>query len=723
MSDPSFLSTLHRSSALRRRRFLQALGTGALGASAFGAGSIPDAGRPASKPTAVPPSPQVSLQTLSGAAARTRNLMPVPAAVEWREGALALNSGFNAAFARHRDRRLEAALTRTLSSLARRTGLAIDPFLRAQPATANLVVDCRGAGSALPSLEDDESYTLEIGPQQARIVSATVYGALRGLQTLLQLPEAQGSGYVLPAARIADRPRFPWRGMLLDCSRHFQPLENVRRTLECLAAFKYNVFHWHLSDDQGFRVESRHHPLLTRKGSDGLFYTQAEIRETIAFAADRGIRILPEFDMPAHSTSWLVGYPFLGSASGPYHIARRFGIHNGVMDPTRASTYRFLNSFFAEMTELFPDAYFHIGGDENNGHDWTVNQRIQAYMRRHRIANTHDLQAMFNRRIEPLVRRHGKKMMGWEEILNPHLPHEIMVEAWRSVPALAEIVQHGYQGILAAGYYLDLMWPAEQHYAVDPIPADSPLNASERKRVVGCEACMWGEYVPPQTLDSHIWPRAAAIAERFWSPGTVTDVDDMYRRMEAASLQLEDLGSTHRTNQDRLLRWFARGEDTRPLKTLVQAVEPTKGYDRRSMPYNVFTPPDWMYYAVPPESPARRGFPRLVNAFLRRPTAAAPKQRLLALFAHWQQAYAGYQPLVARTPPQLQMLQPLYAALTQCAGVGETCVNAIAAGQRLTPAQAAAARRRLERATQPAADLMLIVIPGLQTLLERAAET
>ena len=709
------------SRGLGRRNFIGALGAGALGATAYGARALhaEAGGRGTPEPAAAgaAPGPPGSWR---GAAAHSRNLMPVPAEASWREGAMALNSGFNAALGAHRDQRLEAALTRTLATLGRRTGLSIDPFLRAEPGAANLVVHCRAAGRAVPALGEDESYTLEIGPQRATLEAATVTGALRGLQTLLQLPETNGGGYVLPACRIQDRPRFRWRGLLLDCSRHFQPLENVLRTLDCMAAFKYNVFHWHLSDDQGFRVECRRHPQLTRKGSDGQFYTQAEVRQVIAYAAARGIRIVPEFDMPAHSTSWMTGYPFLGSAPGPYHIARTFGVHNAVMDPTRATTYRFLNSFFAEMSALFPDAYLHIGGDENNGHDWSANARIQAYMRRHRIADKRALQTLFNRRIEPLVRRHGKKMMGWEEILHPHLPQDVVVEAWLSVEALGKIVSRGYPGILSAGYYLDLMWPAAQHYAVDPIPANSPLTAGQRARVLGGEACMWGEYVPPQVLDSHIWPRAAAIAERFWSPAEVNDADDMYRRLEPASLQLEDLGSTHRAHAGQLLRRLAGNEHPYPLQVLTQAIEPTKGYSWHSLPYNIFTPPDWMIYAVPPESAARRWFPKLVNAFVRQPAAAKPRQRLLGLFASWQQAYAQYQPLAERTP-QLQQLAPLYAALTQAGGVGQACVTALASGLTLPAAEAAAARRRLQRAAQPHADLLLIMIPGLETLLERAA--
>jgi hexosaminidase len=198
---------------------------------------------------------------------------------------------------------------------------------------------------------------------------------------------------------IQDRPRFRWRGLLIDSARHFQPLDVIRRNLDAMAAVKLNVLHWHLSDNQGFRIESKRYPKLHGLGSDGHYYTQDEVRGVIAYAQARGIRVVPEFDMPGHGTSWLVGHPELGSAPGPYAIERKPGVMDPTLDPTREEVYRFLDRFLGEMAALFPDAYLHIGGDENEGKHWAANPRIQAFMQRaHGLQDKHALQAYFNRR-------------------------------------------------------------------------------------------------------------------------------------------------------------------------------------------------------------------------------------------------------------------------------------------------------------------------------------
>ena len=197
-------------------------------------------------------------------------------------------------------------------------------------------------------------------------------------------------------SEIQDQPRFPWRGLMIDIARHYQPPEVLKRNLDAMAAVKLNVFHWHLTEDQGFRVESKKFPKLHTMGSDGFFYTQDQVREIIAYAAERGIRVIPEFDIPGHATSWLVGHPELGSAPGPYKIERGAGIFEPALDPTRDQTYKFLDGFLGEMAALFPDAYMHIGGDENEGKQWDRNPQIQAFMKAKGIKDNHALQAYFN---------------------------------------------------------------------------------------------------------------------------------------------------------------------------------------------------------------------------------------------------------------------------------------------------------------------------------------
>ena len=284
-----------------------------------------------------------------------------------------------------------------------------------------------------------------------------------------------------------------------------------------MAAVKLNVLHLHLSDDEGFRVESKRFPKLHEMGSDGLYYTQADIRTLVDYARDRGIRVVPEFDMPAHSRSWFVGYPELASTPGTYKIEPG-GVYT-VIDPTQDRTYKFLDKFIAEMAKLFPDAYFHIGGDEVNGKPWDNNPKIQAFMHSHGMKNNQDLQAYFNQRLQKILSKHHKIMVGWDEILRPDLPKNIVVQSWRGQESLATAAQQGYSGLLSFGYYLDLMWPASRHYAVDPMSgAASSLTPEQKNRILGGEACMWGEWISPENVDSRIWPRTAAIAERLWSP-------------------------------------------------------------------------------------------------------------------------------------------------------------------------------------------------------------
>ncbi|HTR67341.1 MAG TPA: family 20 glycosylhydrolase, partial [Terriglobales bacterium] len=279
------------------------------------------------------------------------SLMPMPASVRLAEGRLRVNPNFAVSSQAYSDSRLEGAISRALLRLDARTTLTLAVSSDAKSA---LVVRVDGPGEAVQELNEDESYSLEITPQQATLHAATVTGAMRGLETLLQLLSADRDGFYFPALHIDDRPRFPWRGLLIDVSRHWEPVDVIKRTLDAMAVVKLNVFHWHLSDDQGFRVESKAFPLLHQLGSDGLYYTQAQIRDIVAYARDRGIRVVPEFDMPGHAHSWFIGYPQYASAPGPYEFKRYLGGDSVPFDPTRKQTYHFIDKFIGEMSRLFP---------------------------------------------------------------------------------------------------------------------------------------------------------------------------------------------------------------------------------------------------------------------------------------------------------------------------------------------------------------------------------
>jgi hexosaminidase len=430
----------------------------------------------------------------------------------------------------HASPRLIRAVRRFIETVKRECGSAPTTTFTAST-ERTITIDCTDVDNAVQSIGDDEGYYLSIA-WPTTVINGKTVGVLHALQTIEQLIRHDKQGYFLPGAQISDSPRFPWRGLMIDCSRHFIPVDVIKRNLDLMERCKLNVFHWHLSDDQGFRVESKVFPLLQKDGSEGQYYTQAQIRDIVVYARDRGIRVVPEFDMPGHSTAWFVGYPSLASGPGPYHIEHRWGVFDPAMDPTRESTYEFLDKFIGEMTTLFPDHWFHIGGDEVNGNQWRYNPRIANFMKTHGMTSTADLQAYFNHRVYAILKKHGKEMIGWDEILDPHLPKTIAIQSWRGQKSLADAARLGYRGILSSGYYLNTLEPSATYYRNDPLDGEaSGLTQDESARLLGGEACMWGEEITAKSLTGRIWPRAAAIAERLWSPESTKDVMSLMSRI------------------------------------------------------------------------------------------------------------------------------------------------------------------------------------------------
>jgi hexosaminidase len=528
-------------------------------------------------------------------------LMPLPVKVEPAAGKLTIDGSFSVAASGFSDARLNAALDRFAALIGRQTGILMLTPHAPDAAAATLRVECLAAGPDYPTLGEDESYTLDVTPQNARLQAVNISGALRGLATFAQLVTPGPDGFQAAATHIEDRPRFPWRGLMLDVSRHWMPMEVVKRNLDAMAAVKLNVFHWHLSDDQGFRVESKRYPKLQGAGSDGRFYTQDDIRAIVAYARDRGIRVIPEFDIPAHTQSWFPGYPDLSAEPGVYQIGRTWGIYEPVMDPTVESTYDFLDNFIGEMVALFPDPYFHIGGDEVNPVVWTRSTRIQAFIKEHNLTDVHGLQAYFNQRVLKILEKYNRTMVGWDEILHPDLPQAAVIHSWRGQKGLADAVNAGHRGILSWGYYLDHLNTAAFHYKNDPI--GSGFTPQQAAMVLGGEACMWVEYANAETVDSRIWPRLAVIAERLWSAKEVTDVASMYERMTAVSRQLEWTGIQHRANYLPMLDRMAAGRPTEPLRVVADAVEAQGlGPRARARKYTSLIPLNRLVDAARPES-------------------------------------------------------------------------------------------------------------------------
>ncbi|TDJ08218.1 MAG: beta-N-acetylhexosaminidase, partial [Deltaproteobacteria bacterium] len=423
------------------------------------------------------------------------SLMPLPIEMTLADKELVIDSEFRIELSGHVEPRLERAAMRLSERLAQITGISMHRDQSAAREDATLLIHVDEKVAEVQSATEDESYTLDITAKIAVLRSRKLYGALRGIETFVQLVRQSDYGFVVPAVRIKDRPRFPWRGLLIDVTRHWIPPAVIIRNLEAMASVKMNVLHWHLTDDQGFRIESYRYPKLHELGSDGLFYTQDDVREIVEFASDRGIRVLPEFDMPGHTSSWFVGYPDLASAPGPYRIERNWGGHEATMDPTREETYEFISNFLSEMVTLFPDLYVHVGGDEVSGKQWQGNPDILKFMVSEGIKDTRHLQAYFNCRLHGILNKLGREMVGWDPILHADLPEKSIVQSVRGQKWLAEAVCNGFQGVAGSEYYLDLLRPAEFHYGSDPFGAEAAeLTTKQQSLIIGGEASMWTEF-------------------------------------------------------------------------------------------------------------------------------------------------------------------------------------------------------------------------------------
>jgi hexosaminidase len=614
------------------------------------------------------------------------NVMPLPASVKTGEGVLKIDAAFRFSFSGYREPRLDRAAQRFMVQMHRRTGIVFVPSGNSTGAMLKIATDHES--KSVQELGEDESYSLKVKPGGAELHAANPLGVLRGLQTFLQLVSISSDGFIAPAVSIQDQPRFPWRGLMIDVARHFVPMDVLKRNLDGMEAVKMNVFHWHLSENQGFRAESRKFPKLHELGSDSEYYTQEEIRELIAYAHDRGIRVVPEFDMPGHNTAWFVGYPEIASGSGPYAIERKWGVFDPAMDPSNEKTYKFLNELVGEMAKLFPDQFFHIGGDEVNGKEWDRNPKIQEFMKAHKIKTNEALQAYFSGRVQEIVTKHGKTAVGWDEILVPGVAKTIVIQSWRGADSLAAAAKQGYRGILSNGYYLDLGWTAARHYSFDPMGgAAANLTPEQKELILGGESCMWSEYVNAENIDSRIWPRNAAIAERFWSPQTTTDVESMYRRMESESHRLEWLGLTHVAYQRKMLQRIA-GSSASPqefaaLSLLARSFEPVKDYGREELAPSEptsQTPLHRVVDAVLLESETSRQFSVAVDKFLATSCQdAAGASALREQLKEWAENDARLEPLAQRSF-LVKEAAPASAALSQSAAMGLAALDRITQG-------------------------------------------
>ena len=557
------------------------------------------------------------------------DLLPIPTSVESSTGCL------------HRSREGDSvqvtAPERVLRALARLplTGFPIEVAIAETTAER-------------PRLDDSYAYRLVINETGVRIEADTQWGALSALITLAQLTNDES----VPCCIVIDAPRFQWRGLMVDVARHFISLETLRRTLDAMGYFKLNVLHIHLSDDQAFRFLGTTFPELASPEH----YTALELTALVAYAADRGVRVVPELDVPGHTTSWLLAHPEWGSGS-EVSASLSFGPHETVLDPTSSEVMDVLEQIFGEIAEIFPDEYVHFGGDEVRSSEWRSSASIQNYMRAQKIDDTDGLQAAFNRQLICTLEGLGKYPVGWDEVLHPNLPDNVVIQCWRGMHGRDEALQAGYDCVVSAPYYLDLFMPAGVHYQYDPEAGEADLArldgrlrsdprfahvvgdigwgkgftdypelaTPEAGRLLGGEACIWSELVTDELLDRRVWSRMPAIAERFWSDRDIRDEVDMYRRLEYQLVRLEQLyGINAMSDRDML--------NAPGLTPLIDMLEPVKGYTRIlgkelsvarregrdvtqiKRPYGTDTSLDRVVDLIAPESAATRHFGEALKA-------------------------------------------------------------------------------------------------------------
>ncbi|MCU0467099.1 MAG: beta-N-acetylhexosaminidase [Arcicella sp.] len=429
----------------------------------------------------------------------------------------------------------------------------------------------------------DEGYKLDVSPKQVLISAKTAKGAFYGVQTLLQLlptdvfkeGKVEGIKWTIPCCKIEDAPRYSYRGLHLDVGRHFSPVPFIKKYIDLIALHKFNTFHWHLTEDQGWRIEIKKYPKLTEIGSirketlvgkygsgkyDGKpygdFYTQEEVKEVIAYATKKFVTIVPEIEMPGHAQAALAAYPEFGCNQDKiYQVHTTWGVSNDVFCP-REETFTFLENVLTEVIDLFPSQYIHIGGDECPKDQWKTSRFCQDLMKKEGLKDEHELQSYFIRRIDKFITSKGRKMIGWDEILEGGLSPNATVMSWRGETGGIAAAKQNHDVIMTPTTYVYLDYyqgdpkteplaiggflPIEKVYGYEPAPKE--LTEEQQKKIIGIQANVWTEYLPTSaSVEYMAYPRACAVAETAWSPKSSKNFDNFKNRLKTHVQRLENL--------------------------------------------------------------------------------------------------------------------------------------------------------------------------------------
>ena len=452
-----------------------------------------------------------------------------------------------------------------------RTGYAL-PVLASRPGASRadqaIVLTLTTADRAL----GDEGHTLQVSRTAITLTARTPEGLFRGVQTIRQLLSAAAtadqttegqrmSSWHIPCVQIRDVPRFRWRGMLLDCGRHFMPVAFVKRYIDLLAYHKMNILHWHLTEDQGWRLDIKKYPRLTKigawrtrtrgsespAGSDryGGYYSQEEVREIVAYAQSRFVTVVPEIEMPGHCLAALASYPSLGCTQGPYAVGTQWGVYDDVYCAGNEEVFTFLENVLTEVMDLFPSAYIHIGGDECPKARWKTCANCQARLRAEGLRDEHELQSYFIRRIETFLSAHGRRIIGWDEIIEGGLAPDATVQSWRGMDGAVAAARAGHDVVVSPTSHCYLDYPhdaisLERVYSFEPVP--DGLSPEQARHILGAEGNIWTERAPVHLVDRQVFPRLCALAEVTWSPRESRNLADFQQRMKHHYSRLDTLG-------------------------------------------------------------------------------------------------------------------------------------------------------------------------------------
>ncbi len=439
--------------------------------------------------------------------------------------------------------------------------LTLKPTKDAHAAPGSILLTTSGANEGLGS----EGYELIVSKESVTLRAPHPAGLFYAVQTIRQLlppaiedkgqPQA-GVAWQIPCLQIEDQPRYQWRGMLLDCGRHFMTKEFIKRYLDLLACYKMNRFHWHLTEDQGWRIEIKKYPKLTTVGAwrgqgentYGGFYTQQDIREIVAYAKARHITVVPEIEMPGHCSAALASYPELSCTGGPFAVPTGWGVFRDVYCAGNDAVFRFLEDVLSEVVELFPAPYVHLGADEVPKDRWKDCPKCQARIKAEGLRDEYELQSYFIKRIAAFLHEKGRRVIGWDEIMQGGLAPGVIVQAWHGHAPGAAAAKRGHDVIVSPASHCYFNHDVRRVdlgkvYSFDPLPAG--LDPSKSHHILGGECNMWTEHAPQQLVDSKIFPRILALAEVLWSPKEGKDFDEFYNRVENHYKRLNLMGVTY----------------------------------------------------------------------------------------------------------------------------------------------------------------------------------